>query len=334
MLPAQLNPLSLPPNLRLPEAGTVARPALAGPLPTLTVVTPSFNQAAFLETTIRSVLGEGYPALEYFVIDGGSRDDSRRIIEHYAGHLAGWVSEPDRGQVDAIMKGLHRASGEWFIWINSDDILAPGTLWKIAAAAQAGDADLICGATQQFDARGNRGRIDCRQLDVRSLILEQLPSGCRWHQPGIWMRREAMLATGIDLQSHYRFDYELLIRYLQRFPRVRYLDDTLAWFRLHNESKTVSIGPRFRVEHLQILDRLAGEPGFAEYRADLALGHRAVAWLQRIDGLLTDFERPRLARIGEILRAMRADPEACNTRNTRRALRRILLRGGKRPRGG
>lgn len=334
MLPEPLHPLSLPPGLSLSAGSSTPHVPLTGPLPKLTVVTPSFNQAPFLETTIRSVLGEGYPALEYFVIDGGSRDHSRAIIEHYAPHLAGWVSEPDRGQVDAILKGLARATGDWFIWINSDDLLAPGTLWKVAAAAQAGDADLICGATQQFDARGHRGRIACRQMDVRSLILEQLPSGCRWHQPGIWMRRDAMLDAGIDIQSHYRFDYELLIRYLHRHPRVRYLADTLAWFRLHNESKTVSIGPRFRVEHLQILERLAAEPAFAEHRDALALGHRVVAWLQRIDTLLTDFDRPRLDRLREIVRAVREDPEARNTRNTRRAARRILLKGGKRPRGG
>lgn len=333
MLPAPLHPLSLPPGVTLPDPSTVRRPTLAGPLPKLTVVTPSFNQAGFLETTIRSVLGEQYPALEYFVIDGGSRDHSRTIIEHYAPQLAGWVSEPDRGQVDAILKGLARATGEWFIWINSDDVLAPGTLWKVAEAAMAGPADLICGAIQEFDAAKFRRRYQCRDLTVRGLILEQLPNTTRWHQPGIWMRREALNAVDLDLESHYRFDYELLIRFLRRFPDVRYLHDTLAYFRLHSTSKTVSLGPRFRVEHLQILERLAAEPEFADYRDDLAFGHRIVSWLQRIDALLTDFDRPRLERLGEIVRAIREDPAARNTRNTRRAMRRILLKGGKRPRG-
>jgi hypothetical protein len=165
---------------------------------------------------------------------------------------------------------------------------------------------------------------------IRSLILEQLPSGTRWHQPGIWMRRAAMVETGVDASSHYRFDYELLIRYLHRHPRVTYLPDTLAWFRLHNESKTVSIGPRFRVEHVQILERLAAEPEFATLGAELSLGARCVTWLQQVDALLADTQRPRLQRLREIVAGARADSEARCTRNTRRAARRILFRGGRR----
>lgn len=329
MLPERLKPLLLPRGLRLPETPPQRPAGLRDPLPTLTVVTPSYNQAAYLETTIRSVLGQGYPALEYFVIDGGSSDASRSIIEHYAPALSGWVSERDRGQVDAILKGLHRATGDWFIWINSDDVLAPGALWTVAAAIQQGEVDLIGGVTQQFDAHGNRGKVVCRQLDVRSLILEQLPSGCRWHQPAIWMRRQAMIDSGIDTSSHFRFDYELLIRYLQRFPRVRYLADTLAYFRFHSESKTISTGPRFRDEHLDVLARLARDPAFAEYADDLSLGHRAVAWLQQVDALLADRARPRFERLAELLRGARADPDARWTRNTRRAARRIALKGGR-----
>lgn len=329
MLPELLNPLQLPPGLRLPETPSPRPTGLRDPLPTLTVVTPSYNQAAYLESTIRSVLTQGYPALEYFVIDGGSSDASRSIIEHYAPALSGWVSERDRGQVDAILKGLNRATGDWFIWINSDDVLAPGALWTVAAAIQQGEVDLVGGVTQQFDEQGGRGKVVCRQLDVRSLILEQMPSGCRWHQPAIWMRRAAMIASGIDTSSHFRFDYELLIRYLHRFPRVRYLGDTLAWFRFHSESKTVSTGARFRDEHIDVLARLADDPAFAGYAAELSLGRRAVAWLKQVDALLADRGRPRLARLGEILRGVRADPEARWTRNTRRAVRRIALKGGR-----
>lgn len=329
MLPEALKPLLLPRGVSLPACAPARPASVRDPLPRLTVVTPSYNQAAYLETTIRSVLSQGYPALEYFVIDGGSSDASRSIIEHYAPRLSGWVSERDRGQVDAILKGLDRATGDWFIWINSDDVLAPGALWKVAAAIQSGEVDLIGGVTRQFDEHGSRGSVVCQQLDVRSLILEQLPSGCRWHQPAIWMRREAMIASGIDPSSHFRFDYELLIRYLHRFPRVRYLDDTLAYFRFHNESKTVSTGPRFRDEHLDVLARLARDPAFADYAADLSLGHRAVAWLQQVDALLADRARPRFQRLAELLRGARADPAARWTRNTRRAARRIALKGGR-----
>ncbi|MBL8121111.1 MAG: glycosyltransferase, partial [Anaerolineae bacterium] len=98
------------------------------PLPRITLVTPSYNQAAYLERTIRSVIDQDYPALQYLIMDGGSTDGSVEIIRRYERHLDGWVSQPDGGQSDAINQGFARAEGEIMTWLNSDDVLLPGAL--------------------------------------------------------------------------------------------------------------------------------------------------------------------------------------------------------------
>lgn len=100
--------------------------------PRITVVTPSYNQARFLDATLRSIHYQGYPNLEHILIDGGSTDDSVQIIRRYEDRLAYWVSEPDKGQTHALMKGFSRATGEILAWLNSDDLYEQRTLWEIA----------------------------------------------------------------------------------------------------------------------------------------------------------------------------------------------------------
>jgi len=129
-------------------------------LPRISIVTPSYNQAKYLPETIESILGQDYPNLEYIVIDGGSTDGSAEIIKRYERHLTYWVSEKDSGQSEAINKGLRRATGDLFNWINSDDVLFPGALWRIAEAfGQNPDVDLIVGCNARSDAEGRIIRV-------------------------------------------------------------------------------------------------------------------------------------------------------------------------------
>ena len=100
--------------------------------PKITVVTPSFNQGKFLEQTILSVVGQDYPNLEYFVFDGGSTDESVEVIHQYEAKITAWKSEADGGQANALNQAFERSSGEIFCWVNSDDFLLPGTLWRVA----------------------------------------------------------------------------------------------------------------------------------------------------------------------------------------------------------
>jgi glycosyltransferase involved in cell wall biosynthesis len=302
----------------------------AAVLPRITVITPSYNQAAFLEATIRSVLAQGYPNLEYFVIDGGSTDGSRAVLERYSPWIDYWVSERDQGQTDAILKGLQRATGEWFNWINSDDILAPGALWEIARAALANpDTQAIAGDVQDFHLYRPERLLKPTKLDAAHLMAEPM-SGTVFHQPGIWVRREQAQALGMNRQWAYRFDFDFYVRYLHHHPRLVVLDRTLAYFRFHDSSKTVSQLQRFHTERLQILEHMAIDPAMTPLQALAGLTLRRWQWFDQLDSWVEDRSQSRWRRAAAILRGIWQDREARWGRHTFKALRRILLRGGRR----
>lgn len=139
--------------------------------PLVTIVTPSFNQARFLEQTIQSVLNQDYPNLEYYIMDGGSTDGSVGIIQKYSDRLAGWISEKDRGQTDAINKGFARARGEILAWLNSDDTYEPGAVSAAVAALLAHPQAAAVYADCDFIDENNRkiGRFPAAQTDYRRL---------------------------------------------------------------------------------------------------------------------------------------------------------------------
>lgn len=196
--------------------GTPLRPATlpdGSPWPRISIVTPSYNQGQFLEETIRSVLLQGYPNLEYFIIDGGSSDGSVEIIRRYAPWIDYWVSEPDRGQSHAINKGLARTTGEILCWLNSDDVLLPGSLWAVGSFFAAHPKDLL--VSGQAIWRDSAGR----HIGDHTLTVHVFRDLLRYHQgrflaqPAVFMRRELVQRTGpLDEDLTYTMDLDLWLR--------------------------------------------------------------------------------------------------------------------------
>jgi glycosyltransferase involved in cell wall biosynthesis len=206
-------------------------------LPRISVVTPSFQQAEFLEETIRSVLLQGYPNLEYLILDGGSADGSVAIIRKYERWLAHWYSAPDRGQPNAVQAGWASSSGEILAYLNSDDTYLPNALITAARALRAHPhAAAICGGELLMDARGwvlaERPTLSATLDDL--LRLKFLP------QPAMFLRR-AMVeqAGGIDPQYQTAFDFDLWIRVAQ-VGQIYCVPQVLATTRLHWSAKTLT----------------------------------------------------------------------------------------------
>jgi glycosyltransferase involved in cell wall biosynthesis len=221
--------------------------------PKLTIITPSFNQAPFVEKTLRSVLDQGYERLEYLVIDGGSTDGSVDVIRRYEERLAWWVSEPDRGQTDALNKGLRRATGDVVAYINSDDYYLPGAFDAAIAALESSDALWVTGIARFEDANGRFG----------SLWRPHLPKGGRYWwildswgvpQAATFWRREAFERFGHFREDmHYVFDTEFGLRLALAGELPALLDRELAVRVEHEDAKSWNPTP-FRREMDRFLE--------------------------------------------------------------------------------
>ena len=322
-----------PPSGRTGWPWTEASPALpetrtdGTPWPRISIVTPSYNQGQFLEETIRSILLQGYPDLEHFIIDGKSSDESMIVVRQYERWLAGWLSEKDKGQADAINKGLSRCTGEIFQFINSDDYLAPGALRAVAEAMTGYHA--VAGVVVDFDSEGSFTPLASRGLEPANFVTR--PPGYLYHQPGVWLRTDLVKALkGSDIRWRYKFDWVLQLRYTERWPKVAYIDDKLVYFRLHDRSKTVSESMGFWEEELVARDLLWHSAVDSALRAALGRFVRRRHWRARVDELMAAGGQTRRQAAGRLLAEALQDPFGRIDRYSLGALRRLLLKGSRR----
>jgi glycosyltransferase involved in cell wall biosynthesis len=290
------------------------------PWPRISIVTPSYNQGDFIEETIRSVLLQGYPNLEYIVIDGGSTDQTIDVIRRYEKWLAYWVSEKDDGQPQAINKGLSRATGELFNWINSDDLLLPGALAAIGGASRRDEA--IAGAVLNFGGAANQ-IIENKGLSPARLLSGDIDAG--YHQPGLWLRPERIIsAGGIDDTLHCVFCYDITLRYLAKYPEVIDLAHTVASFRLHDASKTISRQSDFERERLIVYRKILNNPDCVSLKRICSFWLRSYAWWETLDDIVQS-NGSGLSRALAIMLAMWSDPSVRVSRLSLGAVKRVLL---------
>lgn len=245
-------------------------------LPRITIITPSYNQGRFIEQTIESILSQGYPDLEYIVLDGGSTDETIGILRKYE-HRLHWISEKDRGQPHAINKGLAMATGEVIAFLNSDDLYEPGALLAVGEFfARNPQAAWVTGKCRNIDQDGREIRrwiTLYKNLWLRLKRYEVLLVLNYISQPATFWRRQVMDEVGYMVETlYYTMDYEYWLRVGQRF-RLWFINRYLACFRIHPASKSGSSAQAQFDEELEIVRRYTRSP--------LLMGlhrlHRAIA---------------------------------------------------------
>jgi glycosyltransferase involved in cell wall biosynthesis len=223
----------------------------------VSILTPSFNQARYLDATIQSVLAQDYPRLEYIIVDGGSTDGSVEIIKKYASRLAWWVSEKDRGQTDAINKGFGRATGDILAWINSDDTYEPGALTAAVNYLQAHpEVGMVYADCNYINEEGSViGKFPAAQTDLPRLRsgYVHIPQQTMFFRANLWKR-----LGPLDPSFYFAMDYDLWTRVAQH-AELKYLTgQTWANFRIHTSGKTIAADDRCWPEMIRVHYRDGG----------------------------------------------------------------------------
>ena len=289
-------------------------------LPKISVITPSYNQAQYLEETILSVLDQNYERLEFIVIDGGSTDQSVAVIRKYESRLAYWVSEKDYGQAHALNKGLAQAGGDIVAYLNSDDLYEAGAFAAVVSwFQQHPECEWLCGDTRMF---GEQHETQIISAQVPKSAAHALSWAYAAPQPGMFWRR-SLLSEGFDERWRYCFDHELYVRLLLAGHRCEHLPQTLAAYRLHATSKTVAEGDLFDREFDQIAEI---------YESRLEGSDRRWCAATRLlrESFAASRQGERLSAARSLLQALRIHPESIAGRNFWGCVRQ-LLRGAPTP---
>lgn len=216
--------------------------------PRITVITPSYNQGCFIEETLLSVFNQGYPNLQYIVVDGNSTDDTRQVLERYRDRLDHLIIESDKGQTEAINKGLRLADGELVAWLNSDDMYAPGALHQAALKWLETDADVLAGICIEHIDRNmqlfNKPLASNSEFNAPQLarIFKYWLKGYYFYQPEVFFSKRILDTVGLlDESLYYSMDYDLWMRFAKAGAVLRVVDWPFAFFRKHEAQKTSNL---------------------------------------------------------------------------------------------
>ena len=309
-MPALHNQLPPPPSGRTGwpwtvESTPLSQEQFSGQLwPKISIVTPSYNQGDYLEMTIRSVLLQGYPKLEYIIIDCLSTDNSLEIIKKYEKYIGFWCSEEDEGQSDAINKGVRMSTGDLIAWINSDDFLQPRSLFHVAEMyVRNPSAGVYVGGGQFVDKFGKLILVKEPASDLSFSSLLTWLDDFHFMQPSCFFRRDAWDECGpLDLGLHCSMDLDLWLKFAKKYQFFS-TTENLSCSRVHEAAKTSQFANMSIVDSCIVLMQHGGEK---EARKHLEIMAAKLSWNEYYIGKILDFPPVKLFR-GTIRRLMNSE---------------------------